>query len=251
MSGSEQGCSPHTTQMDSPLERPARSARMNGLVFDSMAASYDAWYDTLRGRTYDTLEKKVVDKLLPPVTRGNELLDVGCGTGHWSAFFAGQGFRVTGVDVSEKMINIARSKVIPGAAFQVADADELPFEDGWFDVVAAITTLEFVSSPEGVVKEMVRCTKHPGGAILAGVLNPDARVNRDRKAKGKEPYASARFFSPSELGALLSPYGKPQVEVAAFVPRSAWALPLAPLLDFAARSLRLPCGALVAGRLIL
>jgi len=218
--------------------------------FGSMAGSYDEWYKTRLGRAYDALEKRAVARMLPDPINANRLLEIGCGTGHWSAFFSEHGFVVTGVDLSPEMIAVAREKRIANASFQIADACALPFEDGRFDVTAAITVLEFARDAEAVLDEMARCTRHPGGILLVGVLNALAGVNLRRKADRRPPYANARFFSPAELEAILTPYGKTKVVVTTFVPRSPWALPLAPLTDLMGRALHSPQGAFIVGEVI-
>jgi len=222
--------------------------RAAGLSFDNIASSYDLWYKTALGRTYDVLEKKAIEKVLPAPANGDRLLEVGCGTGHWSAFFSRQGFVVTGVDISPKMVGAAREKGISDASFEVADAQSLPFEDGQFDVTAAITTLEFVRDPKVVVREMARCTRRPGGTIVVGVLNGLARINRERKAARKPPYDAAQLFIPSGLRELLAPYGEPNVASTTFVPASRLILPLASVIDAAGRLLHLSRGALLVGR---
>ena len=217
--------------------------------FGVMAERYDHWYETAEGAMYDRLEKQAVARVLPSDGRGKELLDVGCGTGHWARFFGERGFRVTGIDVSPPMVRVAREKGIAGASFAVADAHALPHDSGRFDVTAAITTLEFVRDPEVVLQEMVRCTRRPGGIVLVGALNALARINRRRKAAGKPTYREARFFSPRELESILAPYGQTRVMSAALVPRARWLLPLAPLTDAFGRLFHLPYGAFVVGRL--
>ena len=219
--------------------------------FERVAHAYDAWFHTPRGAAYDRLEKRAVGRLLPRDGGGKELLEVGCGTGHWAAFFAARGFRVTGIDISPSMVCLARAKGLSGASFLVADAHDLPFSSGRFDVAAAITTLEFVRDPERVVAEMVRCVRRPGGVVLVGALNARAGVNRRRKESGKPTYRRAQFFSPRELRALLSPWGRVWVGCVGFVPRASFLVPLAPLADALGRALRLPRGALVVGRVVL
>lgn len=216
--------------------------------FDAVAERYDRWYDSPRGAMYDRLEKRAAATLLPSIGRDKELLDVGCGTGHWARFFSERGFAVAGIDVSPAMIRVARAKGVPGASFTIADAHELPFDYGRFDVAVAITTLEFVKDPQVVLREMIRCTRRPGGLVLVAVLNARARINRRRKAAGKPPYKEARFFSPRELRAALAPFGQTRVTAAALVPQARWLLPLAPLTDALGRWLRLPYGALLAAR---
>ena len=216
--------------------------------FDAAAERYDRWYDGPQGATYDRLEKHAVARLLPSDGRGKDLLDVGCGTGHWARFFSEHGFTVTGIDISPSMIRVARGKGVPGAFFAVADAHELPFGSGRFDVTVAITTLEFATEREVVLREMIRCTRRPGGLVLVGVLNALAPINRRRKAAGKPTYKEARCLSPRELKVALAPFGETRVTSAALVPQARWLLPLAPLTDGVGRWLHLPYGALLVAR---
>ena len=174
--------------------------------FGPLAGEYDRWYDTPAGRAHDQAQKRDVRRLLPPAAPNQTLLDVGCGTGHWSAFFAQMGYSVTGVDVAEAMGEKARTKV-PQCTFQVADACRLPFEEGTFDVVAAMAALEFMPDPEGAVGEMAHCTK-AGGRLLVGTLNRLAPLNQHRLARRREPYVLAHLLSPEELHRLLAPWGR-------------------------------------------
>ena len=223
--------------------------RPEAFNFGRMAGSYDAWYRTREGRTYDRLEKAAVLRALQPLPRGKKLLDVGCGTGHWSAFFSDQGFEVTGVDLAPEMIAVAGNKRIPHATFQVADGQALPFKDNRFDAVVSITTLEFVSDADRVVREMVRCVRQPGGRLLVGVLNSLARLNIERKEAGAHPYAEARLFEPDEVKDILMPYGKPTVKTAAFVPRSPGLYKYAWMTDFMGRLAQSHRGAFITAGL--
>jgi len=216
-------------------------------TFNFNPETYDRWYNTAEGAMYDRLEKLAVAELLLKNNHGKKLLDVGCGTGHWSHFFSQLGFAVTGVDISPEMIRVADKKDIRRASFMAADAHNLPFEDGIFDVSAAITTLEFVRNPAGVIHEMARCTRHSNGKIIFGVLNCCAKINRKRKMKGNQPYSNARFFSPHQLRNMLEPYGEPKVFSTAFVPSINWMLFLAPLLNKIGRLLYMPTGTLIVG----
>ena len=215
--------------------------------FDTLAETYDHWYDTAEGAMYDRLEKQAVRELLLKNTHGEKLLDVGCGTGHWSQFFRELGFTVTGVDISPEMIRVADGKNINRASFKIADAHHLLFEDGMFDVSVAITTLEFVRNPAGVIHEMARCTKHSNGKLIFGVLNYCASINRKRKMKNNQPYSNAQFFTPRQLRNMLNPYGEPKVFSTAFVPSTNYLLFLAPIFNKIGRLLYLPTGALNVG----
>jgi SAM-dependent methyltransferase len=187
---------------------------MNGRVtsrrslfdFEPMAREYDRWYKTPTGQNHDRAQKEDVRSLLQPAHAGERLLDVGCGTGHWSSFFAEMGYQVTGIDISPNMVQAARAAA-QECSFRVADACQLPFPDASFDVLASMATLEFIPAPADAIREMVRCAK-PGGMLLIGTLNRLAALNRRRLSGGEQPYASARLFSPSELRRCLARWGR-------------------------------------------
>jgi len=220
--------------------------RRSKVDFDAIADRYDLWYENAEGAMYDRLEKKAISKYIPRNVKGMKLLEIGCGTGHWSRFFCEHGFEVTGVDVSERMINIAQNKNVPNASFEIADGRSLPFDDCSFDLAAAITTLEFVDSAELVVHEMVRCTRKPAGKLLIGVLNALARLNRKRQRNPDSLYAEARLFSPRLLKRFLERYGQTTIMTAAFVPARMRHIPLSPLIDMVGRLLHLPYGVFIA-----
>ncbi len=216
--------------------------------FDALADKYDSWYESAKGRMYDYLEKKAISYHLSPDAKGGKFLEIGCGTGYWSQFFSEYGFEVTGVDISERIINIARAKRIPNTSFQIADGHNLPFKNGVFDVTAAITTLEFVRDAEAVIREMVRCTRKPGGRLLIGALNELARLNRNRRQRPESLYAKVRLFSPSRIKQLLEPYGQVRMIITGFVPNQPVLLPLTPLFDTIGRFLHFPYGAFIAAK---
>lgn len=175
--------------------------------FDPLAGEYDSWYETTEGQRQDRLQKADVLRLIPEPVAGLRLLDAGCGTGHWSRFFASMGFSVHGVDVSEEMIAAARNKAIPGCTFEVADILDLPFKNASFDTVAAMTTLEFICDVGRGLHEMARCVR-PGGNLIIGTLDRRAPLNKERIANDQQPYASARMLTSDELLGLLAPLGE-------------------------------------------
>jgi len=213
-----------TVRSNSKPALETAGSRKSLFDFGPMASEYDRWYATPAGQAHDRVQKEDVRRLLRPASAGQTLLDIGCGTGHWSLFFAGMGYQVKGVDIAPEMIEVARSKV-PECSFQVADVYDLPFDDGAFDVVAAMATLEFLPDSAAAVGEMVRCTRR-GGYLLVGTLNRLAPLNQHRIAKGKQPYSSARLFSPEELRRFLTPWGR--VRMVASLPPGHGRHPLRP-----------------------
>jgi len=104
------------------------------------------------------------------IEKGMYVLDVGCGIGKTPCYIAKRhGCRVVGVDISAKMIDWSgetakREGVEYKVEFRVADAQDLPFEDGLFDVVIGESVLSFVPDRQKALREYVRVTK-PGGYI--------------------------------------------------------------------------------------
>lgn len=96
------------------------------------------------------------------------VLDVACGPGNFTSFFAGQlagdGF-VIGLDSSEPMMErAARDNSCPRAVYMRGDALDLPFNNYAFDVVSCFAALHLVSEPLRLLHEMVRVLT-PGGRI--------------------------------------------------------------------------------------
>lgn len=90
-----------------------------------------------------------------------KLLEIGCGTGRISKIFASTKYNVTGIDISEKMVELARKKAIEEQwtfTGVVGDARTLPFQDNEFDVVYAVHVLELIKDWKKVIKEGLRCS---------------------------------------------------------------------------------------------
>ena len=155
-----------------------------------------------------------------PVRARDRVLEVGCGTGVVArdlASLVGRGGVVTAVDTSATLLARARalSRRVPGGriAFRRADGHRLPFADGRFDAVLAITVILHVEDPLRVVKEMARVAR-PGGRVglqdqdfgLIGAAQPD----RELTARILDGVAARIYPEPHSgrrLGALLRAAG--------------------------------------------
>src|SRR5262245_42409029 len=111
-----------------------------------------------------------------------EVLDVGCGVGHWGALLGRllpKEARVTGVDRDpfwvEKAKERARAQGEEGrVSYRQALAEELPFPDASFDLVTCQTVLIHARDPRATLVEMIRVTR-PGGLIA--VAEPNNMAN--------------------------------------------------------------------------
>ena len=114
----------------------------------------------------------------PLFNGGKRVLEVGCGPGSLSAYFADSGFECCLLDKSEKVIDIAQklfSNINLDAEFYVGDVNDLPFEDETFDLITSIGLLEHFDNIRKPIEEQVRVLS-PGGAFTAYVV-PEYKDN--------------------------------------------------------------------------
>jgi ubiquinone/menaquinone biosynthesis C-methylase UbiE len=165
----------------------------NPFANPTMVAGYEAWYET-SGRRADRLEKVLLKRLLAGFSRARTLLEVGCGTGHFTRWFGEQGLQAMGLDLSPPML--AEAVRLGNLAYVQGDALAVPFPAGAFDLVALITTLEFVTDPVQALSEATRVARH---GLILGVLNRQSLLAWRRRHSGEALWQEARFFTPAEL----------------------------------------------------
>lgn len=145
--------------------------------FDKIACTYDR-LNHLMTLGLDHLWRR---RAVREVERGNRkvecVLDVACGTGDMVLELTKRSYLVTGVDLSEEMLAIAKRKVENGK-WEVADAEHLPYDDNSFDAVTcAFGVRNFVHLEKGL-NEMLRVLK-PGGRIaILELSTPDSPLVR-------------------------------------------------------------------------
>ncbi len=130
--------------------------------FDAVADRYDQ-------ENYYWMVKEDYPAILSELAKEpfSSLLDCGCGTGAVLALLSREypGARLTGVDLSSKMIARAAERALPNAGFLKGDCEELPFEDGSFDVVLCCHSFHHYPRPERFFAEAARVLK-PGGRLI-------------------------------------------------------------------------------------
>jgi ubiquinone/menaquinone biosynthesis C-methylase UbiE len=174
-------------------------------IFEEGAARYEGWYGTPRGRRVDRAERAHLAGLLGWFPGARRVLEIGCGTGHFTQWISARGYLTIGLDRSPAMLREAKAR--GGSPLLLADAHQLPLRDRAVDVCALVTTLEFLESPGQALQESVRVAER--GLVLV-VLN--------RSSLG----ALSRRWGPQSRGTLLAgardfsrPYLQDQLEKAA------------------------------------
>jgi SAM-dependent methyltransferase len=151
------------------------------------------------------------------VAAGEDVLDVGCGTGESTREAAQAGATALGIDVSAAAI--ARARELGGASFEVADAQTHPFPAAAFDVVLSRFGAMFFADPAAAFANLARALR-PGGRLALLVWQERDRnewysVLRDALAPGRTPPPAGPHFSlgdPARTRALLEGAGFTTVE---------------------------------------
>ncbi len=201
-------------------------------VFDTIARVYDPMNLVLTMGLWRVWQRRFARVLA--VKSGQRALDVACGTGDLTRMLAervGPTGHVVGIDLSERMLEVARGKLagagLGNVTFQPGNALALPFADASFDVCTIGFALRNVTDIPATIREMARVTR-PGGRVLSLELShTEVPIFRSLFAlyfyhlvpwmgrlvrHGKDPYAwlalSLRSFPPRrELEAIMREAG--------------------------------------------
>ena len=174
---------------------------------------------------FDDLDDYRFDKLhyLPRLVdfgayRGQALLEVGCGIATDLVRFARGGARVTGVDLSQTAIDLARRNFdlhgVAAEALRVANAEALPCPDASFDVVYGHGVIQYTANPERLIAECHRVLR-PGGVGIFMVYNRISWLNAlSTLMKVQLEHEDApvlRKFSIAEFRRLLAPFASIEI----------------------------------------
>jgi 2-polyprenyl-6-hydroxyphenyl methylase/3-demethylubiquinone-9 3-methyltransferase len=141
---------------------------------------------------------------------GKTVLDVGCGGGILSESMAGLGAKVTGIDLSEKALQVAKLHLLESGKqvdYRKVAVEELAAEQpGRYDVVTCLEMLEHVPDPSSVIAACAKLV-NPGGRVFFSTLNRNpksyllavigAEYILKMLPRGTHDYA--KFIKPSEL----------------------------------------------------
>ncbi|WP_026733954.1 class I SAM-dependent methyltransferase [Fischerella sp. PCC 9605] len=132
--------------------------------YDQVANLYDRRWSTYIAKTLSFL--KTWAHISPEAT----VLDIGCGTGEFERLLLTENPQqmITGVDISEEMLLVAKQKcrAYPNVSFLTASASALPFANNSFDVIVSASTFHYFDDPETSLKEMRRVLKPDGKVVI-------------------------------------------------------------------------------------
>jgi ubiquinone/menaquinone biosynthesis C-methylase UbiE len=191
---------------------------------EEVAAHYEAWYETPQGRQADRQEKQLLRWLIGLFPGARTVLEVGCGTGHFTRWLRDEGFWAVGLDISAPML----AQALDGLLLVRGDAHRLPFADGAVDLVVLITTLEFLAHPQEALAEALRVARY---GLVLGVLNLWSPLGLARRIAGlfrPSVYRAAHFCSVWELQRLVRSVAGPQAKVIWRTTLFPWGIPRRP-----------------------
>jgi len=156
---------------------------------------------------------------------GKIALDVGCGGGILSESMAARGASVTGIDLSEKVLSVAKLHLFESGqqsvSYRLIPVETLAAEQaGHFDVVTCMEMLEHVPDPQQVVRACAELLK-PGGQVFFSTINRNlkayvqavigAEYILNMLPRGTHEYR--KFLKPSELIRMIRTAGLETVEI--------------------------------------
>ncbi len=130
----------------------------------------DVYYESVQEKvTVSRHLHKLAAKL--HISQGQTVLDIACGTGDWLMATVARGAQPTGLDISQKAVDVCKLNM-PNGRFHCGVAETLPFSDTLFDIVSCLGSIEHFVDPLQAIQEMVRVAK-PDAQFLFLVPNAD------------------------------------------------------------------------------
>jgi ubiquinone/menaquinone biosynthesis C-methylase UbiE len=186
--------------------------RIHDLEMTDQPVGTKAFFDDLEAYRFDKLHylPKVVDF---SACRGRRVLEVGCGIGTDLVRFAKGGARVTGIDLAQTAIDLARKNFeLNGVApdeLRVANGEALPYADASFDVVYGHGVIQYTADAPRLIGECHRVLT-PGGTGIFMVYNRISWLNALSKvmkvALEHEDAPVLKTYSIGEFRDLLKPF---------------------------------------------
>ncbi|GAA2210031.1 class I SAM-dependent methyltransferase [Nonomuraea monospora] len=141
----------------------------------SMEGALARWYDAGNAKSASRYDEQVA-MVRQRAPKGARVLEVAPGPGHLSIALAATGdYTVTGLDISETFVSIARGRALEAGVpvdFRLGNASAMPFDDDTFDFLVCCAAFKNFSDPVGALREMRRVLR-PGAAGLILDLRKD------------------------------------------------------------------------------
>jgi SAM-dependent methyltransferase len=171
-------------------------------AFEAAAGRYEEWYGTSRGRRVSEAERALLAWLLDPLGPLERVLDVGCGTGHFTAWVGQRCPHTIGLDRAPAMAREVRRRDLR-LPVVLGDAHRLPFRPRSVDAVMLVTSLEFLEEPTAALTQAVEVTRRGIVLVALNRWSLGGWSRRWGRESGQPLLGTARDFSLGSLRAML------------------------------------------------
>ncbi|TWD84274.1 methyltransferase family protein [Kribbella amoyensis] len=180
---------------------------------DHLAATRSS-YDNVAGAYHELVKDRMAGNPLERAMlvafaelTGDPIVDVGCGGGRTTGFLKAAGCDVSGIDLSPKMVELARANH-PGILFEVGSMADLDYRDGALGGLLAWYSISHIPQDElpAVFKEFRRVLR-PGGRVLIGTHFGADETLQPRKAYGVAVSYTAYLYRPEVIVGALAEAG--------------------------------------------
>jgi len=136
-----------------------RTAIANGRLWGARAADWAALQEPQFTRAYEAVFERI------GLRAGSAYCDLGCGCGLAASMASARGARVAGLDAAEQLLSFARARV-PAGDFRQGELEDLPFENGSFDVVTGFNSFQYAGDPVRALGEARRIARRDGRVVM-------------------------------------------------------------------------------------
>jgi len=170
-------------------------------IFDKFCDNYDSWYTTPMGNFLDEIETNCLFSLFQP-QKDQRILDVCCGTGNFCIKLAKMGCKVTGIDISEKMLKMAKEKIEIEKTLDIkilkGDCTTILLKNNYYDSIISMAGFEFIKSPKNAFSNLMKYLK-PYGSLTIGTIQKDSQWQKLYSSLKGSVYEHANFLSIDDI----------------------------------------------------
>ncbi|MBN2313250.1 MAG: class I SAM-dependent methyltransferase [Sedimentisphaerales bacterium] len=161
----------------------------------------DEYLKSCKTEFWSNVFKAELEYILEELKGTKEVLSVGCGPAIIEAGLAEQGFNVTGLDISNEVLNQAPDSI----RTVVGPAENMDFEDGSFDAVIYVASLQFIKRYQEAIRKTVDVLR-PDGKLIVMLLNPVSEFFKE-KLKNPGSYVNKiKHINLCEIEAIIAKY---------------------------------------------
>ncbi|MEK6337312.1 MAG: methyltransferase domain-containing protein [Acidobacteriota bacterium] len=177
---------------------------------EQLRSEFNEWARAGKGESMERGHRPVGEQALElmNVPADARVLDVGCGSGWATRVLAERAVngRVTGIDISDEMVRLAResSLMFPNVDYQTASAEQMPFEGGEFTHAFSMESLYYYANVATALKEIYRTLRQGGVFVTVLDLYLESRASHQWVDQLKVP---VQLLSIAEYRSLFADAG--------------------------------------------